>query len=128
MSNLKERLINSINRYEREVINPRIKDITISFILQIIYIIALIIFSFLIIMKPNISNVIGTLGLSGLGITANWKRLQESVFKFLKDRRVLLTSVTVLRGHLDLCDDNDESCLKEIENQIKEYYQRAAEA
>ena len=127
LSSQKSRLQNVINRYETEVTNPTINDITITFIIQIIYLIALIFFSWLIIQQPNLSNVVGALGLSGLGFSANWERLQESIRRFLKERRVLKTSVSALKGQLDLCGENDLPRLKNVEDQINEYYKRATE-
>lgn len=128
MSTLYERVGRAIDRYEKEFVNPTVSDIRVSFAIQIVYHIALLIFGILTNLNPSLTSVIGTLGLGSLGIGANWQRLQKTVEKFQKDRRALKLSVTELRARYDLCAKNDERCLKDVIALLIRYLQEAKKA
>ena len=121
LSNQYDRLIHAIDRYENEIIIPTISDISNRFYLQIGYILGLLICSILINIKPDITSVFGTIGLNGLGFSANWERLTKSVRSYQNDRRTLINSVVLLRIELDLCDNNDSTCLNGVETLLKKY-------
>lgn len=121
----KERLRLAIDRYEDEIIIPQISEINISFRWQLGYIAVLIIFGILTNLKPSWNSVVGTLGLGGLSLKASGKTVSDAWEKFRKDRRILMTSVTDLRVRLDLCSEDDESCLKDVETRIRQYLEEA---
>jgi len=89
-------------------------------LLQIAYLILIILFGVIANLKPDISTVIGTLGLGGLGVGANYEKIQSSVSKFLKDRRTLKDTVVVLRLKLNGCDPSDDKCLDEVQRLYEE--------
>jgi hypothetical protein len=124
LSSYQKRLKRAVTRYEEEVVAPIISDMGKSFGIQIGYISCLVFFGILINLKPSLASVIGALGLGSLGISANWERLQETLKKFLRDRRALKLSVSQLKTELDLADD-DEKLLKDVEKLIRELYQKA---
>lgn len=117
----KKRLRLAIDRYEDEIIIPQISKIKIAFIWQIVYIAVLIIFGILTNLKPSWNSVVGTLGLGGLSLKANGKTAIEAWKRFMRDRRILMRSVIELRVRLDLCYEDEESCLKDVESRIREH-------
>jgi len=122
LSTQKERLINVIDRYESEIINPKITDIKWLFGFQIFYYILLIAFTLIILIEPTLSNIIGSIGLSGLGVSSNWSRMLDTLKQFMKDRRILRASVTLLRSNLELCEEADTVCLQEVEDLVKDVF------
>ena len=121
----KDRLRVAIDRYEGEFVDPRISDITRSFKLQVAYHIALILFGVLANLKPSLTSVIGTLGLGSIGFGANFQAAREALEKYQKDRSSLRASVTALRVGIDLCSEDDEACLKDVEALLRKYLEEA---
>lgn len=124
LSSYRARLERAVNRYENEVVAPIISDMKISFALQIVFIILLVVFGIITNLEPSLASIIGALGLGSLGVGANWERLQKTLKKFLTDRRTLRLSVSKLKNELELAN-LDESRLKDVEALIREYYQKA---
>jgi len=121
----KEHLRLAIDRYENEFVDPEISGITRSFYLQVIYILILVICFALANMNPSWNSVLGTLGLGGLSLKASSKTISDAWEKFRKDRRTMMMSMTDLRVRLDLCSEDDESCLRDVESRIRQYLEEA---
>lgn len=127
MSLTKDNLREAIDIYKSHVVDPKISDIVKSFIFQIIYFISLFSFAIFANLNPNFNSVVGSIGMSGLSVQGNYKAAQEAVNKFLKDKRYLEITVSDLKIDLYLCQEDDESCLKELENKIRKYVEKAKE-
>ena len=112
-----------INRYETEVVSQKIAEMTKLFRIQIGFIIFLVIFGIIINLEPNLGSFVGTLGLGGLGVSANWERLQKT-FEKVPDRSALKSSVSYLKAQLELAD-LDEKRLSDVEARIKRLYEKA---
>jgi hypothetical protein len=115
----KERLEAEIDSIESTIVIPRVRDIRISFALNISYLLLLIIFAVLANLSPSFGTGIASFGFGSLGIGANYEKLQKAVASFLKERRSLLEMVAKLRLKLKDCD-GDEDCLEDVRDAIIE--------
>ena len=125
LSITKERLRLATDRIENEIVRPQISEINISFIWQLVYLAVLLISGILTNLNLSWNSVLGTIGLGSLSVKSIGKTASESWEKFRKDRRTLMTSLTDLKAHLDLCSEDDESCLKDVESKIRQYLEEA---
>lgn len=66
-------------------------------------------------LNPTVGSVIGTLGLGGLGIGANYEKARTAVGAFLKDRGALNLLVVEARSRVLRCQDDDDECLDRVE-------------
>ncbi len=124
MPSRRERLTSAIDRWA-DVVEQKRSDITKKFIFQVIYFVVLIVSCILINLKPSWSSGIGTVGLGGLGLKANIKAASEAWDNFSNARIALMMSVTHLRGNLDLCSEDDDDCLDNVEALIREVLEDA---
>lgn len=120
----KERLTSAIDRWA-DVVEQKRSDITNKFIFQVIYFAVLIVSCILTNLKPNWGSLIGTVGLGGLSLKANIKAASEAWDNFSNARIALIVSVTHLRGNLDLCSEDDDECLDNVETLIREVLEDA---
>lgn len=110
----------AIDRYEKEVVDPIISEINFSFTTQVICHIFLIILGIFINLNPSPTKIIGTLAI-GLMVIANWPTAREAFERFQKERRILLDSVMIINTTLDLCYEDDEAGLEEVEALLRSY-------
>jgi hypothetical protein len=113
-----KRLNRVIERYEKESIAPQVKDNGKLFWAQVGFYVLLIIFGIITNLAPNLTTLIGSLGLGSLGIGANWERLQEVGKKFMDERNRLKQQVVDLKNELDLADLNEDK-LKGVETLLR---------
>ena len=100
-------------------VNLRISDIKRSFAMQIVYHAFILVCAILTNLRPNLTSMIGTIGLGGFGVKANYSEAQNAWQKYQKDQRLLKDMVFVLKLKLDMAGD-DPDRLKELENLLLE--------
>jgi len=115
----KEKLEAEIDSIEATIVEPRVRDIQISFGLSVAYLALLIVFGVLANLSPSFSTGVASFGFGSLGIGASYEKLQKAVASYLKERRSLLGMVAKLRVKLGDCD-GDQDCLKETREAIIE--------
>lgn len=109
------RLLRVVDDIEMYIVNPRVRDIWISFSIQSGYIIVVFILGVISNLSPNTATLIGSLGLGTLGVGTNFQRIQKAANKLLHDRRALKDFVGQIRTQIDLCHQDDAQSLAEVE-------------
>ncbi len=125
MSSLYNRLERVIDRFENDIVLPKVKEIEFSFYVQVAYHILLIFLGVLSNLEPSTTSAIAAFGLGSLGFVKNFNSAKEDLEKYRKDRIALKIPVTVLRTELELCGKDDEVCLKGVHSLLKEYLEEA---
>jgi hypothetical protein len=115
-----KRLTDATDFIERHIVNPRVRDIEISFLMQVAYVVLLFVLGIVANLSPNIGTMLGALGLGSLGVAGNYQRIQGSVNKLLVDRRALKDFVGLTRTRIALCDENDMQSITEVRTMMLE--------
>lgn len=109
-----KRLQQVANSIEKYIVTPRVHDAEISFLLQTLYLLFLLVLGIVANLSPNIGTLVGSLGLGTLGVAANYQRIQKAVDKLLHDRRVLKDFIGLIRTQIALCDKNDMQSIAQV--------------
>jgi len=115
----KEKLAKQIDSIESTIVAPRIRDIKISFTLNILYLLALVILTVLVNLNPSFTAGLASFGFGTLGIGTNYQKIQDAVSRYLRDKQELNEGLASLRISLNSCD-GDPNCLKDVRDAIEE--------
>jgi len=114
----REQTVNAVDFFESDFINRQISEYWLSFVMQIVYYIVLLVCGILSNLKPTWNSILGSLGFSALGVKGNFNEAQKIWQKYQKDRRLLKHNISIIRLMLILAGDDPE-LLKEIVDLIR---------
>ena len=118
MTLTREQTVNAVDFFESDFINRQISEYWLSFVMQIVYYIVLLVCGILSNLKPTWNSILGSLGFSALGVKGNFNEAQKIWQKYQKDRRLLKHNISIIRLMLILAGDDPE-LLKEIVDLIR---------
>jgi len=75
----------------------------------------------------NIGAILASLGVGGVNLGAIWGTVGSEVKKYLAESNVLNQSIEKLNLELELCADNDSTCINKVGDTLKEYMDKLSQ-